>query len=77
MNSNLKKLRNKAGLSLQKLGDMCGRSKAQIHQLEKNPSSPTLKTAYLLAKVLDVSVYEIWIDDTEISEEIIVVRRVK
>mgnify|MGYP000057572746 CR=1 FL=1 len=74
--SNLKALRTKANLSLQDLGDMCGKSKASIHELEKDGANPTMKTAYMLAKVLGVSVYEIWPDNTEIVEEIITIRRV-
>lgn len=76
MQNNLKALREAAGLSLQALGDMCGRSKAQMHELEKEFANPTIKTAYALAKVLGKSVYDIWPDRTEIVEEIITVRRV-
>ena len=72
----LKEFRTDAELSLQKLGDMCGRSKAQLHELEKEGANPTLKTAYMVAKVLDKSVYDIWPDNTKIIEETIVVRRV-
>jgi len=76
LKNNLKKFRNKAGLSLQKLGDMCQRSKAQLHQLESDDANPTLKTAFMIAKVLDKSVYDIWPDKTKIVEEKIIVRRV-
>ena len=76
MKNNLKELRNAAGLSLQKLGDMCRRSKVQIHTLEKGTSLPRLDTAYMIAKVLDKSVYDIWPDGTKIVEETIIVRRV-
>jgi len=72
----LKELRNAEELSLQQLGDMCGRSKAHIHELEKQGANPTIKTAYMIAKVLDKSVYDIWPDTTEIVEETIIVRRV-
>lgn len=77
MENTLKQLRNKAGYSLEELGGMCGRSKAHMHELEKATANPTLKTAYSIAKVLDVSVYDIWIDTTEIVEETITVRRIK
>ena len=76
MTNNLKKFRNEAGLSLQGLGDLCCRSKAQLHQLEKSESYCRLDTAYLIAKVLDKSVYDIWPDNTKIVEEKIIVRRV-
>ena len=74
----LKEFRTEAGYSLQYLGDMCGVTKSHLHELEKNGgSSPTLKTAYAIAKVLDKTVYEIWPDTTEIITETITVRRVK
>ncbi len=76
MENNLKTIRTKSGLSLQILGDMCGRSKAQIYQLEKATSYPRLDTAYRVGQVLNVSVYEIWPDMTEIMEETITIRRV-
>lgn len=76
MKSNLKKFREEAGLSLQKFGDMCGKSKAHMHELEKESANPTLTTAYSIAKVIDKSVYDIWPDTTKIIEETITVRRV-
>ena len=76
MNNNLKIIRNELGLSLEKLGDMCGMSKSHIYQLEKSNSSPTLKTAYLISAVVGKTVYQIWPDTTEIVEETITVRRV-
>jgi len=76
MKNKLKECRKNAGLSLQKLGDMCQRSKAQLWQLEKSESFPRLDTAYMIAKVLDKSVYDIWPDGTKIVEETIIVRRV-
>jgi len=72
----LKIIRKQRELSLQKLGDMCGRSKAQLHQLEQDNANPTLATAYRVAKVLDCSVYDIWPDTTKIVEETVIVRRV-
>lgn len=74
--NNLKSLREAADLSLQTLADMCGRSKGQIWELEKDNANPTLSTAYAVAKVLGKSVYDIWTDATEIVEEQIIVRRV-
>ncbi len=77
MKNHLKKLRKQAGLSLQGLGDMCGVSKAHLHDLEKQDGScPKLSTAYAIGSVLDAYVTEIWPDTTEIVEEKITVRRV-
>jgi len=49
--NNLKQLRVEAELSLQGLGDLCDRSKAKLHELEKDKAKPTLKTAYSNALV--------------------------
>ena len=76
MKNHLKKFRTEAGLSLQGLGDMCQRSKAQLHQLENALSWPRLDTAFMISKVLDKSVYDIWPDTTKIVEEKVIVRRV-
>lgn len=76
--NNLKQLREEAGLSLSQLGRLCGKSKAHMWELEKEASNnPTLKTAYALANVLEVDVYDIWPDTTEIEVEKVEIRRVK
>lgn len=75
--NNLKKLRTENKFTLQELGDMCGMSKTHIHRLEKDSANPTLKTAYSLAKILGVTVYDIWPDTIEVIEETITVRRIK
>lgn len=78
MKSNLKRLRQDSGFTLQGLGDMCGISKAHLHDLEKETgSAPKITTAYAIAKVLNKSVYEVWPDTTEVVEETIIVRRIK
>jgi DNA-binding XRE family transcriptional regulator len=66
-----------AGLSLQELADMYGGTKSHCWTLEEDRSSPTLATAYAIAKVLDKTVYDIWPDETEIVEETIIVRKIK
>jgi len=75
--SNLKQFRKDAGLTLQELSDMCGKSKAHTWELEKETANPTLKTAYAIAKILNKTVYELWPDTTEIIEETVIIRRVK
>lgn len=77
MKNHLKKHRKKAGLTLQKFADLYGGTKAHCWALEKGDSTPTIKTAYAIAKVLDLTVYDIWPDTTRIVEETIVVRRIK
>lgn len=77
MKSNLKRLRNEAGYTLQQIGDMCRRSKAQMHELESDRANPTLKTAYAVSKVLSIPVEEIWPNEIEIVEETVTIRRIK
>ncbi len=77
MKNNLKKHRKKAGYTLQFLADMYGGVKSHCFALEKGTSSPTLPTAYAIARVLDKTVYEIWPDTTEITEETIIIRKIK
>ena len=77
MKNNLKLFREQANLTLQELADMYGGTKSHCWALEKGTSMPTLPTAYAIACVLDMTVYEIWPDETEIVTETITVRRVK
>ena len=76
MENNLKELRVANGMSLQALGDLCGISKAHIHCLEKGNNQPTLSTAYVIANIFNITVYDIWPDTTEVVEETITVRRI-
>ena len=75
--NNLKALREKANLSLQKLGDMCDVPKPTLHGLEGPKANPTLKTAYRISVVLGVPVTDIWPNTMQFVEEIITVRRLK
>lgn len=78
MQNNLKTFRQEAGLTLQGLSDICGISKAHIHDLEKEAGScPKLSTAYAISNVLGKTVYEVFPDKTEIIEETVIVRRIK
>lgn len=73
--NNIKELRFDARLTLQALGDLSCISKTQVHGLEQGRHTPTLTTAYKIARVLGVSVYKVWPDTTEIVIETISVRR--
>lgn len=73
--NNLKTIRKQEDLSLAGLGQLCGISKSHVYELERG-SEPRIGTAYAVAKALDVSVYDIWPDSTEVIEEIVTVRRV-
>lgn len=61
MENILKKIRHKQGLSLEMLSEMCGVSKSQIHELEKQDSHcPKLITAYAISMALSETVLYIW-----------------
>jgi len=77
MKNNLKQIRIEKGLSLEQLGEMCGKSKNAIWELEQEKTEPKLLTAYIVSKVLDVGIFDIWPDCVEIVEEAIIVRRVR
>ena len=78
MKNNLKTLRTQAGLSLEELGNLCGgKSRGQMHQLEKDSANPQLSTAYVIAGVLNVDVTDIWPNEIEIILETTTVRRLK
>lgn len=76
MKNNLKQFRKEAGLTTQQLVDRCNRSQSGINHTEIRNKSPRLDTAYLIAKALDKSVYDIWPDNTKIETETITIRRV-
>ena len=75
--NNLKRLRKEAKLTLEELGDMCGKVKSRIWKLEQPDLMPNLTTAYAIAKVLGKTVYDIWPDTTEVEVEKVTIRRVK
>lgn len=74
--NNLLKIRKKQGLTLQQLGDICGKSKSTIHELQRQKYSPRLTTAYLIARALNVSVQDIWPDKTRVVSQRVTVRKV-
>lgn len=77
MKNNLKQIRIEKGLSLEQLGEMCGTGEGAIWELEQEKTEPKLRTAYIISKVLDVGIFDIWPDCVEIVEETIIVRRVR
>ena len=52
---NLKELREKAGLTQQELADQCNVIRQTISNIECELSRPSVETAKLIAKVLDIS----------------------
>lgn len=51
---NLKELREKAGLTQQELADQCNVIRQTISNIECELSRPSVETAKLIAKVLDI-----------------------
>ncbi len=52
---NLQKIRKKRGLSLDKVADLTGVSKAMLHQIERGGSQPTVTTVWKIATGLNLS----------------------
>ncbi len=50
----LRRLRNERGLSLEKLAQMAGVSRAMLGQIELGQSTPTIKTLWKISRALDV-----------------------
>ena len=53
--NNLKRIREKRNLSLDKLSELTGVSKSMIRQIEKEKSSPTISTIWKIANGLKIS----------------------
>ena len=58
-------MRKLAGYTFKELSELSGVSITGIHNIENNDTkSPTLTTAYALAKALNTSVYVLWPDNS-------------
>lgn len=68
---NLKMIREKEKLSLEKVSQLCGVSKTMIGQIERGESSPTLTTIWKIANGLKVS-FTTLINNPQPDTEIIV-----
>jgi transcriptional regulator with XRE-family HTH domain len=53
--ANLRRLRRRAGLSQEELGDMCDLHRTAISLLERRQRSPRLDTIVMLARALKLS----------------------
>jgi transcriptional regulator with XRE-family HTH domain len=53
--ANLRRLRLKRGLSLEKLSQRCGVSRAMLGQIELGQSAPTINVLWKIARALDVT----------------------
>ena len=61
MKSNLKRLRKEAGLTQAELAEKAGVAVSQVCKLEGElHTNPTMRTALLIGKALDVGIFKIW-----------------
>lgn len=55
----IKTLRNDAGLSQEKLGELTGLDRTYISDIERGKRNPSLKSLQMLAKALKISISDI------------------
>ncbi len=63
----LKDYRNKLGINQTDLGHLCGVSRQTISQIERGDYSPSVTLALKLAKVLQVTVEDIFTYEEEVK----------
>lgn len=66
MQNKIKEYREKKGISQGKLADLCNVSRQTINAIENNKYDPSLQLAFNLAKILDVTVDSLFLDEEEI-----------
>ena len=59
LGSKIKTLRNEAGLSQEKLGELTGLDRTYISDIERGKRNPSLKSLEKLAKALKISISDI------------------
>lgn len=64
MKNNIKKLRSSAKLSQAELAKLCNVSRQTINAIENDKYDPTLQLAFDIASVLDTTVDELFIHDS-------------
>ena len=73
--SNLKQVREKAGISQNQLAQLAGINRQSVHLYEKGEALPRVDSAVALAVVLNTTVEALW--PIEYEEETITIRRLK
>lgn len=63
MKNLIKEYREKQGLSQGKLADLCEVSRQTINAIENDKYDPSLQLAFDLARILDVRVDELFLDE--------------
>jgi transcriptional regulator with XRE-family HTH domain len=62
---NLKKFRNRRGISQMKLAELCGTATNYIGEIEIGRRFPSLKLIEKIGQVLEIEPYRFFIDDSE------------
>jgi transcriptional regulator with XRE-family HTH domain len=63
--ANLKKIRNRRGISQMKLAELCGTATNYIGEIEIGRRFPSLKLIEKMGQVLETEPYRFFIDDSE------------
>jgi len=71
--TSVKNFRQKRGISLTKLAEMCEASRSMLSKIENNDSIPTILLAVRIARALNVSISEL-IEEPILSETTVVTR---
>lgn len=66
MQNKIKEYREKKDISQGKLADLCNVSRQTINAIENNKYDPSLQLAFNLAKTLDVTVDNLFLNEEEV-----------
>ncbi|GHU87471.1 hypothetical protein FACS189476_02960 [Spirochaetia bacterium] len=67
--ANIKKWRKQAGLSQEKLANICGTAPAYIRQIEIGHRSPSIKYLVKIAGALKIDTWQLLYEDTKTGDE--------
>jgi transcriptional regulator with XRE-family HTH domain len=73
----MKKLRKRAGISQQKLAELCGTAPTYIRQIETGIKCPSLNYVGKIAEALRVSPHQLFYYDTSLEEDYIADERLE
>lgn len=71
LGKNIRKARKEKGLSLEKLADLTGVSKAMLSQIEGEKTNPTVATVWKIAKGLEIPFHTILEEDSQQKFQVI------
>lgn len=67
--ANIKKWRKQAGLSQEKLANLCGSAPAYIRQIEIGNRSPSIKCLVKIAGALKIDTWQLLYEDAKLDDE--------